>query len=85
MTVHEPICTDDGDLTLALHGSFLPQPSANLFPPLEVMAEHDRPGAILPADGQITINQGRARIVLRVTNDGDRPIQVHFFALKLAC
>src|SRR6516162_8909290 len=28
VTVHTPIATEDGDLTLALHGSFLPVPPA---------------------------------------------------------
>ena len=32
VTVHHPICTQDGDLNLALHGSFLPMPNLNLFP-----------------------------------------------------
>src|SRR5262245_7399905 len=27
VTVHEPICDEHGDLSLALHGSFLPVPS----------------------------------------------------------
>ena len=41
------------------------------------------PGAILPADGEIELNAGRARTRLTVRNTGDRPIQVgshfHFF------
>lgn len=31
ISVHDPVCTDEGDLQLALHGSFLPLPSADLF------------------------------------------------------
>ena len=34
------------------------------------------PGEILPADGEITLNEGQLRRVLHVTNTGDRPIQV---------
>ncbi|GBQ56230.1 urease subunit beta [Komagataeibacter swingsii] len=34
------------------------------------------PGEILPADGDITLNAGQPRRVLRVTNTGDRPVQV---------
>jgi len=41
------------------------------------------PGEILPADGEITINEGRETVTLEVANTGDRPIQVgshyHFF------
>jgi urease subunit beta len=38
------------------------------------------PGEILPASGEITLNEGRSAISLRVENTGDRPIQVgsHF-------
>ncbi|MFN0028871.1 MAG: urease subunit beta [Acidimicrobiales bacterium] len=38
------------------------------------------PGEIIAADGDIEINPGRARVVLRVENTGDRPVQVgsHF-------
>src|SRR5690349_4305757 len=31
VTVHHPIALDQGDLALALHGSFLPVPDASLF------------------------------------------------------
>ena len=34
------------------------------------------PGEILPAPGDITLNQGRPTIDLIVANTGDRPIQV---------
>lgn len=38
------------------------------------------PGEVLPADGEITLNEGRETITLEVANTGDRPIQVgsHF-------
>jgi urease subunit beta len=34
------------------------------------------PGEILPAEGFITLNEGRRSTQLLVTNTGDRPIQV---------
>ncbi|MGZ4971013.1 MAG: urease subunit beta [Methylobacter sp.] len=41
------------------------------------------PGEIIPADGDIELNAGRATINVVVANSGDRPIQVgshyHFF------
>jgi len=41
------------------------------------------PGEILPAKGEIEINAGRVTSTLKVTNTGDRPVQVgshyHFF------
>jgi len=41
------------------------------------------PGEVLPADGDIELNVGRATIDIEVANTGDRPIQVgshyHFF------
>jgi urease subunit beta len=38
------------------------------------------PGEILPGDGPVTLNAGRAAITLIVANTGDRPVQVgsHF-------
>ena len=34
------------------------------------------PGEILPADGEITLNEGAEQIGLVVANTGDRPVQV---------
>ena len=34
------------------------------------------PGEILPADGDILLNDGRETLTLEVANTGDRPIQV---------
>jgi urease subunit beta len=38
------------------------------------------PGELIAAEGDIELNPGRERVVLRVENTGDRPIQVgsHF-------
>lgn len=34
------------------------------------------PGEILPAEGEITLNEGAEALTLSVANTGDRPIQV---------
>src|SRR6187397_1769196 len=49
VTVHHPIASENGNLALALHGSFLPVPDLTLFKPLPNEAE---PGAmdVLPGD-----------------------------------
>lgn len=79
VTVHDPIASDEGDLAAALYGSFLPVPRSEIFPAIQEI-EHMRekvPGAVVVADGpRIAINAGRPRTHLKVTNRGDRPIQV---------
>jgi urease subunit beta len=46
------------------------------------------PGEIVTVAGDITLNEGRDSVVLRVANTGDRPIQVgshyHFFEVNPA-
>ena len=90
VTVHHPIASENGDLALALYGSFLPVPKVSAFKatsddvlPRPLGGGEDRgegafsePGACVPLDGEIEINAGRASIALPVTNLGDRPIQV---------
>lgn len=79
VTVHDPVCTDDGDLAKALYGSFLPLPSQDLFPlpSADVYASERQPGAVVCVRGaRIPLNEGRARIQLKVTSVGDRPVQV---------
>ena len=34
------------------------------------------PGEVMPADGEITLNEGAEQITLVVANTGDRPVQV---------
>ncbi|MBY6241426.1 urease subunit beta [Methylosinus sp. Sm6] len=34
------------------------------------------PGEIIPAEGEIILNEGRETILLEVANTGDRPIQI---------
>ncbi|KAK7037956.1 urease [Favolaschia claudopus] len=78
VTVHHPICTESGNLEAALYGSFLPIPSEDKFPIADISAyaRENLPGAILTRPEPIVINKGRQRVQLRVTNNGDRPIQV---------
>jgi urease subunit gamma/beta len=90
VTVHHPIASADGDLRLALHGSFLPVPELAVFqtttlnePPLPLGGEGRGegaafaiPGACEIKDGEIELNAGRATAEIPVTNLGDRPIQV---------
>lgn len=73
VTVHEPIVREDGDLVLALYGSFLPVPSLTLFGDREPMST---PGAYAIQPGEVELNAGRRTLALEVTNTGDRPIQV---------
>jgi urease subunit beta len=46
------------------------------------------PGELLPAEGEIELNAGKATVTLTVANTGDRPIQVgshfHFFEVNAA-
>ena len=65
--------TQNGDLGLALYGSFLPVPSVDLFPAQE--EEQQTVGKVFPAAGEIVINEGRLTVSLSVTNVADRPIQ----------
>ena len=78
MTVHDPICTDSGNIEAALYGSFFPIPPTDAFPPVDeaIYSRENTPGAVIAVEEGITINKGRKRIQLRVTNTGDRPIQV---------
>ncbi|KAF8415115.1 putative urease [Tirmania nivea] len=78
VTVQCPISTEDGDLNKALYGSFLPLPSQDLFPLHDegVWAPERQPGAVVAVKGRCTLNPGRKCKQLKVTNKGDRPIQV---------
>merc|ERR1719460_658079 len=74
LTVHSPISAVDGDMSLALKGSFLPEPDLSLF---GEQVDVETPGKVTPAEGKgIELNAGRSLIELQVTNTGDRPIQV---------
>ncbi|GJY68394.1 RNA-directed DNA polymerase, eukaryota, reverse transcriptase zinc-binding domain protein, partial [Tanacetum coccineum] len=63
ITVHDPVSSENGNLELALHGSFLPKGDKI-------------PGELILKNGHILLNSGREAVILKVTNEGDRPIQV---------
>ena len=73
VTVHHPISAVNGNLDLALHGSFLPIPPLALF---DSAHEDVRPGAYQTMSDDLTLNDNRQSVELLVTNLGDRPIQV---------
>ena len=75
VTVHHPIAAENGDLALALHGSFLPVPSLTLFNPAGPGEDLD-PGACVTEEGELELNAGRDVVTLAVSNLGDRPVQV---------
>jgi urease subunit gamma/beta len=76
VTVHDPIVLDDGDLALALHGSFLPVPDLGRFASVPASGPAAVPGYLVAAQGTIELAKGRRRVTLEVTSHGDRPIQV---------
>jgi urease subunit gamma/beta len=73
VTVHHPIALENGDLSLALYGSFLPVPALSAFKSLSDAGEI---GGTQVLEGEIELNAGRDAISLAVTNLGDRPVQV---------
>lgn len=73
VTVHHPIVSENGNLALALHGSFLPVPVVSVFKPV---TDEPTPGSTEIKEGEIELNVGRATAKILVTNLGDRPIQV---------
>jgi urease subunit gamma/beta len=85
VTVHHPIAGENGDLKLALHGSFLPVPDISVFEPAE---SGPVPGSSEILAGEIELNVGRAITEIAVTNLGDRPVQVgshyHFIETNAA-
>lgn len=73
VTVHHPVARENGDLSLALYGSFLPVPGLEKFSAADEPME---PGRCEATAGEIELNAGRAGVSMPVTNLGDRPIQV---------
>jgi urease subunit gamma/beta len=90
VTVHHPIELEHGNLALALHGSFLPVPTQEMFEKNRINIEKYENdeiqmsgiliGITKPKEGHILLNEGRESIELEVIHTGDRPIQVgsHF-------
>ena len=56
--------------------------------PIRGSASKDIPGAVLAGTGDVLMNEGRETVTLKVSNTGDRPIQVgshyHFFETNSA-
>ena len=79
VTIHNPIVAEDGDLELALYGSFLPIPKLAVFDDggsNQVTDPVEIPGTCTAAEGDLELNAGRNTVALDVTNLGDRPVQV---------
>ncbi|KAK8516726.1 hypothetical protein V6N12_049445 [Hibiscus sabdariffa] len=72
ITIHYPISNEQGNLELALYGSFLPVPSHEK----PEMEDRTVPGNVIPKDGTIALNVNRKAVRVNVTNRGDRPVQV---------
>jgi urease subunit gamma/beta len=75
VTVHHPVASKDGNLALALHGSFLPVPDLSVFKSEPQEADFE-PGAYEVQRGELELNAAREAVSLTVTNLGDRPVQV---------
>ena len=71
----------DGTKLVTVHQPIRPGPNAQ-------ESDAGKPGEFLLAEGDIEINASRGKLVLRVLNTGDRPIQVgshfHFFEANKA-
>jgi urease subunit gamma/beta len=75
VTVHHPIASENGNLALALYGSFLPVPNVSVFK-VDAADSPSEPGEVTPQEGELELNAGRGTVTLKVTNLGDRPVQV---------
>ena len=64
VTVHHPIVAEDGDLQLALYGSFLPVPERRGVRRRPARADRRLPGEIAAAPGEIELNEGRETAAL---------------------
>jgi len=73
VTVHHPIAAIDGNLELALYGSFLPVPDLSVFGDSD---EAVTPGAVTAEPGSVELNASRETVTIEVTNTGDRPVQI---------
>src|ERR1043166_1262168 len=69
VTVHHPIVAEEGDLVLALYGSFLTPVARSSGGNGEApVAIEGSPGERLVQDGEIVLNQGRTSIEIEVAN-----------------
>lgn len=71
----------DGTKLVTVHDPLRPKPGAPAEPTVT-------PGEILAIDGEIELNAGRRKASMKVTNMGDRPVQIgshyHFFEVNRA-
>ena len=86
VTVHHPIVAAQGDIDLALYGSFLTRQPGTTGADAVAMAAS--PGATETAAGDLVLNADRVTAEIVVENHGDRPIQVgshyHFVEVNQA-
>ena len=73
VTVHQPICNENGSEELALYGSGLTR-NATVSSPDNACCGN--PGETMVENTEIILNEDRNGISLTVTNMGDRPVQV---------
>ncbi len=73
VTVHHPICQTKINNGLALYGSGLIKSKKTI---VVDNVSSTYPGKIMVVDQEIELNKGRNTMVIRVTNLGDRPVQV---------
>nr|SCV31285.1 urease [Nepenthes alata] len=73
ITIHDAIASENGNLELALDGSFLPVPSLDKFPEID---DGKIPGEVRFEVGNVLLNTGKKAVILSVVNTGDRPIQI---------
>jgi urease subunit gamma/beta len=88
VTVHDPIVTEHGDMTLELYGSCLSVPARDTAIGAPPVSAPEGVGTVDAAEGELELNAGRETVTLRVVNTGDRPIQVgshyHFVEVNRA-
>lgn len=78
----------DGTKLVTVHDPIRPSAAADAAAEPDPAGTVATPGEIIAADGDIEINAGRPRNLLRVVNTGDRPVQIgshyHFFEVNRA-
>lgn len=85
VTLVDPVCSPNGNLSAALYGSGLAVPSDDIFPDIKT-PEGPIPGRFVAADAPpIVLFPGYTRVSVQMTNTGDRAVQVgsHFPLLKV--
>jgi urease subunit gamma/beta len=82
VAIRQPIRHADGDMALALHGSFLPVPDLSVFK--KKTPEAISPGEFTAGPGDLVLNADRPAAPLAITNTSTRPIQIgsHFHLIE---